>query len=201
MLLTGVSSPSLLFLRAQFFKLPDTPIPVERLHPNLIDPYDPEQGHIVFTNSIGFNGKFYALSLHGALAVIEDVDSRFVVTGMGKNRAVPTVASRRLIEYLIESDGEILLVFLISRKSMIDYVEVMKLDFSTMSWVKLDELGDGALFLPGTGRGIAVNANQVAGKISEQSFYERNRVYFTHQGINCWKEFDFASKIIVSDDS
>lgn len=35
-----------------------------------------------FTHAIGFKGKFYALSLQGALAVIEEVDSRLTVTAL-----------------------------------------------------------------------------------------------------------------------
>ncbi|KAF7143124.1 hypothetical protein RHSIM_Rhsim05G0099500 [Rhododendron simsii] len=64
--------------------------------------------------------------------------------GRGKG-AVPSVPSMRFKEYLVESNGEILLVFLIvSRKSIrsVDNVEVYRLQFNTLSWVKMEGIGD-----------------------------------------------------------
>ncbi|KAB1206696.1 hypothetical protein CJ030_MR7G013552 [Morella rubra] len=87
------------------------------------------QGHpIQFTNAMGSRGKFYALSLslQGTLAVIEDVDSLLKITALGTKRAVPTVSSKHFREYLLESDEEISLTFLVSKKSVnvVDDVEV-----------------------------------------------------------------------------
>ncbi|KAG5548370.1 hypothetical protein RHGRI_013912 [Rhododendron griersonianum] len=79
------------------------------------------------------------------LAVIEEIDSRLRITGLSKSRAVPSVPSMHFKEYLVESNGEILLVFLImSRKSIrsVDNVEVYRLRFDTISWVKMERIGD-----------------------------------------------------------
>lgn len=69
---------------------------------------------------------------------------------MGPKRAVPSVYSSHFKECLLESDREILLIFLISRKSVniVDGVEVFRLDVITLSWIKIERLrGDRALFL------------------------------------------------------
>lgn len=169
----------------------------------LIDPYSSDQSMMLFTNAVGFRDKFYALSLQGALAVIEeeiiannsnDSQIRFRITALGKNRAVPSSSSRRLVEYLIESDGEILLAFLISRtkKSDFDDVEVYRLDFGReLYWVKMESIGEKALFL-GTDCCVYVNA--------EQFGCRANCVYFTHKSIKdrCWKEFDLKAGCIVN---
>ncbi|KAK6143655.1 hypothetical protein DH2020_024003 [Rehmannia glutinosa] len=115
---------------------------------NVKEPYDPTQ-NMQFSNAIGFKGKFYALSLQGSVVVIEDVDSCFRITRIGANRAVPSKVWRQFREYLVESDGEILLVFLISRKSVdfVEDVEVFRLDIAKLLWVKVERIGDRTLFL------------------------------------------------------
>ena len=68
------------------------------------------------TNVIGFEDRFYALSSQGTLAVVEEVGigtGRFEITALGKTRAAPSVPSKGFRECLVESDGEILLVFLL----------------------------------------------------------------------------------------
>lgn len=53
-------------------------------------------------------------------------------------------------ECLLESDREILLIFLISRKSVniVDDIEVFRLDVNTFSWIKIERLGgDGGLIV------------------------------------------------------
>ncbi|CAA2953321.1 Hypothetical predicted protein [Olea europaea subsp. europaea] len=71
------------------------------------------------------NYRHYRSIAMGSLAVIDGVDSCFQITVTGVNRAVPSVVSRQIREYLLESNGEIFLVFLISRKSInvVDDVE------------------------------------------------------------------------------
>ncbi|KAL0438968.1 UNVERIFIED_CONTAM: hypothetical protein Slati_2379800 [Sesamum latifolium] len=82
------------------------------------EPYAPSR-NMQFTNAIGFQGKFYALSLQGSLAVIEDIDSRFRITATGESRAIPSKMSRQFREYLVESGGEILLVFFYQENRLI----------------------------------------------------------------------------------
>ncbi|KAF2320590.1 hypothetical protein GH714_028728 [Hevea brasiliensis] len=113
------------------------------IDPNCSDPH--ERAHLLrFTNGIWFKDKFYALSLHGTLAVIEDIDSDIRITAFGKKRAVPSVSSMHFRECLIESEGKILLVFLISRKSIkvVDEVEVYQLDTAKLTWIKKESLGE-----------------------------------------------------------
>ncbi|KAL3532981.1 hypothetical protein ACH5RR_006502 [Cinchona calisaya] len=152
----------------------------------LVDPYDPEEQPMKFTNAIGSMGKFYALSLHGTLAFIEEVDSEFRITCIGKNRVLPSVPSRHFKEYLTESDGVILLIFLICRKSIhnVDDVEVFRLDFSRLSWLKMESIGDRTLFLV-TNCCMSVGASKVGCK--------SNRVYFTRRVDDEWQKFDMAS--------
>ncbi|KAJ4832459.1 hypothetical protein Tsubulata_016005 [Turnera subulata] len=62
-----------------------------------------------FTNGIWFKDKFYALSLQGSLAVVEDagLDKDLQITTLGKKRVVPSVPSRQFRECLVESNGEL----------------------------------------------------------------------------------------------
>ena len=99
-----------------------------------------------FTNAIGCRGKLYALTLQGTLAVIEEDDSHLKITSLGTN---PSVSTRHFREYLVESNGEILPIFLISKKSIngVDDVEVFWLDFVRLSRTKTKSLGDQTLFV------------------------------------------------------
>ncbi|KAL0438974.1 UNVERIFIED_CONTAM: hypothetical protein Slati_2380400 [Sesamum latifolium] len=151
------------------------------------EPYAPSQ-NMQFINAIGFQGKFYALSLQGSLAVIdEDIDSRFRITAIGGSRAVPSKVSRQFREYLVESCGEILLVFLISRKSIdhVEDVEVFRLDIPKLSWVKVENLGDRTLFLEDECC-MGVTASKVGCK--------KNCIYFSHHRVyGQWWIFNMES--------
>ncbi|TMX03233.1 hypothetical protein EJD97_017519 [Solanum chilense] len=155
----------------------------------LIDPNDPKGQLIQFTNAIIFQGKFYALSLQGTLAVIEEVENQFQVTRLSRRRAIPSSYSRHFIEYLVESNGEILLIFLISERSnrVVDKVEVFKLKIEDLSWLRLESLGYRTLFV-GIKCGISVPANQVGCR--------NNCVYFTHRYIDGWRLYDMGSGCI-----
>ncbi|WMV12715.1 hypothetical protein MTR67_006100 [Solanum verrucosum] len=98
---------------------------------NVTDPFDSGE-HFQFVNAIGINGKFYALSLQGTIVVIEDIDSSLSVTKISSSRAV-----------LVESEGEILLIFLISKRSIkkVDDVEIYRQDIPKLLWVKMESLG------------------------------------------------------------
>lgn len=137
-----------------------------------------------FTNAIGYKGKFYALSLQGTLAVIEDAR----ITALGTKRAAPTVHSRHFKECLLESDGEILLVFLISKKSVniVDDVEVFRLDIGTLSWIKMERLGDRTLF-----RGSDCCMSVSASKVGCRS----DCIYFRNHIDEDWCAYDFQKGI------
>jgi hypothetical protein len=53
-----------------------------------------QQQYMQFTNAIGFRRKFYALSLQGTLAMMEDIDSVLKITYLGKRRAAPSISSK-----------------------------------------------------------------------------------------------------------
>ncbi|KAL8027562.1 hypothetical protein ABFX02_14G103300 [Erythranthe guttata] len=152
------------------------------------EPYNPGE-YMQFTNAIGFEGKFYALTLQGSIVVIEeDVDScfRITVVGSGSRRGVPIGVSRQFREYLVESDGEILLVFLVSRKciDVVDDVEVFRLDIDRVLWVKIESIGDRALFLEDECC-MWVDARKLGCK--------KNCIYFTHHRVDEWLTFDLGS--------
>lgn len=182
MVLTGTYSPAFAFFR-RWGKSTDKEWIIEDC--NIKEPYDPGK-NMQFSNAIGFKGKFYALSLQGSLAVIEDVDSCFRITAIGGNRAVPTKVSRQFREYLVESDGEILLVFLVSRKSidLVEDVEVFRLDIQKLLWVEVERLGDRTLFLENECC-MGVTASKVGCK--------RNCIYFTHHRVENWWIFDMET--------
>lgn len=144
-----------------------------------------------FVNAIGFEGKFYALSLQGSVVVIEDVGgSGFGITRVGGNRGLPSrVCWRRFREYLVECDGVIYVVFLGSRKGMnvVDDVEVLRLDVGEVLWVEVEGIGDWALFVEDECC-MGVDARKVGCK--------RNCVYFTHHRVGNWWVFDMATRKI-----
>ncbi|KAG5581672.1 hypothetical protein H5410_052299 [Solanum commersonii] len=58
----------------------------------LLDPNCSKRKLMQFTNTIGFEGKFYALSLQGTLlSVIKEIESSFQITKLSRSRAVPSV--------------------------------------------------------------------------------------------------------------
>ncbi|KAL2513597.1 putative F-box protein [Forsythia ovata] len=182
MVLTGICHPAFAFFRWGWDKVQNEWI-VENC--TLTEPYALNQ-RMQFTNAIGFEGKFYALSLQGSLAVIEDNDSCFQITAIGANRAMPSVVSRQFREYLLESNREILLVFLISRKSIdvVDDVEVFRLDISKLLWVKVESLGDMMLFVEDECC-MGLSASKVGSK--------GNCIYFTHHRVKDWWVFDMET--------
>jgi hypothetical protein len=118
LVLTGISHPAFVFYqicggwKKHAWIKEDCTI----VDPNCSNPS--ERRHFMrFTNAIGFKGKFYALSLQGTLAVIENIDSHLRITALGKKRAIPSDSSLHFRELMVESGEEVLLVFLISKAS------------------------------------------------------------------------------------
>ncbi|OVA01380.1 Protein of unknown function DUF295 [Macleaya cordata] len=145
-----------------------------------------------FMFCIALNGKFYALSLQGTLAVI-DIDSDIPEVEMllgTARRAVPSVSSRCFREFLIESGGEILLIFLISKKSFnkVDDVEVFRLDLTSVSWIKMESLVDQTLFI-GLNCCMAISASELGCKA--------NTIYFRQNMIDGWWEFNMGDGTIT----
>ncbi|KAG8364165.1 hypothetical protein BUALT_Bualt19G0098700 [Buddleja alternifolia] len=180
LVLTGLSTPAFAFYELYGEKREWT---LENC--TIKDPYSPNQ-NMQFSNAIGFKGKFYALSLQGSLVVIEDIDSCLRITGIGSGRAVPSKVSRQFREYLVESNGEILLVFLVSRKciDLVEDVEVFRLDIDKLLWVKVESLGDWTLFLEDECC-MGIDSRKVGCK--------KNCVYFTHHRVDNWWVFEMEN--------
>ncbi|XP_070012491.1 putative F-box protein At3g25750 [Nicotiana sylvestris] len=157
---------------------------------SLVDPNCSKRQLMILTNAIGFEGKFYALSLQGTLAVIEEVEYEFQVTKLSRSRAVPAVFSKHFTEYILESNGEILLIFLISKQSTknVDKVEVYKLQMDDLSLVKVDNLGNRTIFV-GSNSCMSVNASQLGCK--------SNCVYFNEDATNTWQFYEMESDTIL----
>ncbi|XP_059310783.1 uncharacterized protein LOC132062177 [Lycium ferocissimum] len=183
MVLTGCSYP--LFVVCP----PEYPLKWMKETSSLVDPNCSKRQLMSLTNAIGLKGKFYALSLQGTLAVIEEIESKFQVTKLSRSRAVPSVFSKHFTEYLIESNGEILLIFLISEQSSrkVDKVEVFKLQMDDLSWLKVDNLGDRTLFA-GTKCCMSVTASQLGCR--------SNCVYFNEHTTNTWRLYEMESATI-----
>ncbi|MCD7451615.1 hypothetical protein HAX54_012877 [Datura stramonium] len=87
-------------------------------------------------------------------------------------------------------EGEKILIdycFLNSTSGMVDKVEVFKLQIEDLSSLKLDNIGDRALFA-GINCCMSVPASQVGCR--------NNRVYFTHRPIDGWRLYDMRSGCI-----
>ncbi|KAL3845835.1 hypothetical protein ACJIZ3_003238 [Penstemon smallii] len=144
LVLTGISSP--VFLLYSSFRVQWIPHDC-----TTIDPYGSKNDQFMtFSNVIGFGGKFYALSLQGTFVFIEDtINSHCEMTVISTNRAVPSVSSKYFKEFLLESNGEVLLVFLIYIKSLsvVDQVEVFRFSFPKHRWIKVEGIEGRAVFL------------------------------------------------------
>lgn len=158
---------------------------------NTRDPFDAWKGKkksmMEFTSMVSFQGSYYAMSLQGAVAVmqVDVVDTRLTITGIGSTRAVPSSSCRFFKEYLFVMDGEIFLAFLIHRESLavVDGVEVLRLDFVRMDWVKVERLRGKTVFLKE--RCVWVD--------SEEFGCGDDRVYFVKGLEKIWKVFDMKS--------
>lgn len=189
MILTGISQPAF-----AFYKLKScngswiTPEPQWTMQDcTFTELLGKQQQVMQFTNAIGFKGKFYALSMQGSLAVIENIDGVLKITDLSATRIVPSVSSNHLREYLLESDGEILLVYLISRKSSlhnVDGVEVYRLNLARLSWIKLETFGEKAVFV-GSNCSVSVLASEVGCR--------KNCIYFRHRVADEWCVYDMES--------
>ncbi|XP_042013914.1 uncharacterized protein LOC121762178 [Salvia splendens] len=149
------------------------------------DPFDPKKNPMEFTSMVRFQGNYYVMSLQGALAVMRVVDTRLMITAVAVGRGVPRSKCRYFKEYLCEMNGEILLVFLIHRESLavVDHVEVWRLDFFRMDWVKVERLPGKTMFLK----------EECIGVDSEEFGCRDDRVYFTEGSEKRWKVFNMKT--------
>ncbi|WCJ43026.1 hypothetical protein M5689_023793 [Euphorbia peplus] len=188
MVLTGISRPAFLYYRIWegqegWMKKDST----------IVDPYcsDPSQrDHFIrFCNGIWFKEKFYALSLQGTIAVIEDIDSELIITSIGK-RVVPSIASMHYRECMIEFGGMVLIVFLISRNNInkVDFVEVYQFNTDELTWTKKENLGNFTVFL---------SVHCCVGVSAKRVGCRTNCVYFSICFSNGWYVYDMETCIIT----
>ncbi|CAH9051421.1 unnamed protein product [Cuscuta epithymum] len=120
----------------------------------VIDPYSSSSDHpyMEFTNFISFEGKYFAISRQGCLAIIaKNSTGDFEITALGSNRVVPSKPSRLFREFLLHYKGEIFVVFLISWRggssvNVVDDVEILRLDKSRLAFRKVEKLEDDTMF-------------------------------------------------------
>lgn len=184
MVLTGASSPAFVFCKMGVGK----ECVWKKQDCIVTDPFGSGE-HCQFVNVIGYNRKFYALSLQGTIAVIEEIDSSLSVTKISLSRAVPSIISRQFKGILVESEGEILSIFLISKRSIkkVDDVEIYRLDIPKLLWVKMESLGHRTLFVEEECC-MWINANKLGCR--------SNCVYFTQQIGENWWLFDMQEQAI-----
>lgn len=189
--LTGVTDPAFVYQNGCVWRNQEGNIP---------DPHCDSTGKqklMRLTNAVGSNGKFFALSMQGTLAVIEPgCSDELKITGLGTKRAVPSGVSRYFKEYLVESNGEVLLIFLVSRRSVdiVDDVEVYELDVERLTWVKKERIGDRTLFL-GSNCCMWIKASEMGSKT--------DFVYFRSgcESVDEWWMYDMRTNSISSGNS
>ncbi|PIA48051.1 hypothetical protein AQUCO_01400561v1 [Aquilegia coerulea] len=122
-----------------------------------------------------YNGKFYALNIHGNVYVVEGLDSRNPYTEAVIENGDDDQYS--CFSYLIESSGDLLkFVRFVDGKepSKTILFKVFKLDFKEKEWLKVETLGDRALFV-GLNYSFSVCTSDFPG-------CKRNCVYYTDDG-------------------
>ncbi|KAL1540517.1 hypothetical protein AAHA92_24860 [Salvia divinorum] len=152
---------------------------------NTSDPFDSKKKKMEFVSMVCFHDNYYAMSLQGAIAVMQVVDTRLLIKALGPTRAIPRSSWRFFKEYLFEMNGEILLVFLIHRESLavVDHVEIFRLDLVGLDWIKVERLRGKTVFLKK--RCVWVDSKEFG--------CDHNRVYFTEGLEKNWKVFHMKS--------
>ncbi|XP_037492475.1 uncharacterized protein LOC119369801 [Jatropha curcas] len=178
--LTGISNPAFAYCRiwegGDWIKKDS----------NIVDPND-HKGHLLkFSNGIWFKEKFYALSLQGTLAVIEEIDCDLRITAVGKKRAAPSVSCMHFKECLVESEGKLLLIFLISKNSIktVDFVEVYELNTDKLAWIKKDNIENKTLF---------VGANCCMFTFGNKVGFKGNCIYFSNSYGDGWWVYEMET--------
>ncbi|CAA0811261.1 Unknown protein [Striga hermonthica] len=161
----------------------------------VIEPFSAtNRQYMEFTNAIGLEGKFYAISLQGSLAIIEDSDGSgdYEITRLGTNRAVPSKPCRHFREYLVRCESEIFLVLLLSMAlvNVVDDVEVFRLDEWRLCWEKVERLSDDAVFFVQEECCLGMSASFLGCKS------RNNCVYFRYEKAETWFCFDMKTRRI-----
>lgn len=157
------------------------------------DPFDAKGRPMEFTSLARYGGnKFYAVTLQGAVAVMEVFDTRLAITAVGSARAVPSSRSWRFFkEYLVEMKGEILIVYLIYHESVevVDDVEVYRLDLDKLEWVRVERL---------KGKTVFLKESRYEWVESAEFRCRDSCVFFTQGKENEWRVYDMKRCCISS---
>ncbi|XP_050221463.1 uncharacterized protein LOC126671720 [Mercurialis annua] len=123
---------------------------------------------ISHSNPVFYDGLFYCLGRNGRLGTFDpqkDDETGWTLLPSPEN---PCVSSRR--NYLIECNGDLLSVF---EGSSGKYIKVFKLDKQSMSWQKVDSLGDETVLF--VSRTTSFSAQSKAPRIGNKVFFPRFR--------------------------
>lgn len=191
--LTGIASPALVAYRFNQrgpWNGYQHTLTVSKYECSTIDPFDKKC--MQFTGLVKLGEVYFAPSLQGALVVMQEIDGFLTISAISSSRAVPSVSCRSFKEYLFEWNGEIFVVFLIHRKSVtvVDEVEVFRLRFPDLKWVKVEGLQGMALFLNQPYVVEVVNS-------AENGRCRGDCVYFTQGSDKGWWIYDMERGCIL----
>ncbi|EYU43587.1 hypothetical protein MIMGU_mgv1a018427mg, partial [Erythranthe guttata] len=193
----GVASPALMFYRTSWFYVKvrrrcereESLTTLTKYECKVIDPFDAKKKCMQFTSIVLLEGVVLALSLQGALAVMQEIDTRLTITAISSSRALPSVSCRSFKEYLVHLNGEILLVYLIHQKivKVVDKVEVFRLSSPGLKWVKVERIQGKTLYFDHDCH-IYMDSTTIDGR--------EDCIFFTQGSNNCWWKYDMRRDCI-----
>lgn len=135
--------------------------------------------------AVAWGDKFYVLTSLGRLATINDVRQPRTVTILGENKVVPSRKVFKYYNYFLQSEGQLLAVFLCipGLVRSIVHVEVFRYDFESAAWVQMEKLD---------GRTLFVGFNCSFAQRSEKDY-----VYFPDNSSDGWIKYDMERKLVI----
>ncbi|GAV83371.1 F-box domain-containing protein/DUF295 domain-containing protein [Cephalotus follicularis] len=138
--------------------------------------------------AVALQGKFYALSNEGELVTIEDIDNaQLLFSGSAINGIVPRKFTS-MHPFLVEAQGEILVVLLWIILGISRHIELFRMDFRSSSWAKMESLGDRVLFL-----GYNCSFCVAAGLLNLRG----NCIYIANHTMQPWSVYDMETKLFL----
>ncbi|RWW23917.1 hypothetical protein BHE74_00010992 [Ensete ventricosum] len=138
-----------------------------------------------FDSIVGFRGQFYALNDDGSLLSFQVFPLR--LTKLDVPPPIDNIFGNR--RFLVESCGEILFVGMARHHS--SSISVLRLDLKNKAWVKMERLGDQALFL---------NRKQAISVSAVEAGCDGDRIYFSNPCDDdvIWRVSDMESRRLDS---
>ncbi|XP_077230684.1 F-box/kelch-repeat protein At1g57790-like [Tasmannia lanceolata] len=142
------------------------------------------------TDIVSCNGTLYARTYFGKLAIL-DFTAPSTLRILEAEEPPWPQAARQVKHYLMESLSELFLVRMVYRgfTREVHFLEVYKLDFSTMVWVEVESLGDRVFLL---GRDMCTSCSATETRL------KRDCIYFLDDG-GCMNAFDLEDVSILFD--